>query len=166
MRLSAWVLVLSAAVLSVPARAEIGVSGAKIQRFDSPMALTLDFPLTDSSQWVKGKWVSGPDYSTISNYVCNNVSLKKFQVSVENRKDGKARISFEGTLAATAGGDRDVAMTIELLKGDEVIGSDTDHSSVEEKKTKDWDARIEVSPSLLTSTPSPKVRITVAVTEN
>src|SRR5262245_14946083 len=154
-------------VAAVPTRAEIQVATSQGKTFQSPMVLTVDFPVTDSSRWGHGEWLRGEDYGSLPGYVCDHVSIKNLQVSYEPAKNGKVRVNFRGLLVAAPGHDKSVDLSLDLVNSDIVVGSVTDEGiSVEEKEEKKFKAHMDVTPLALNTTPAPTLRISMAVENN
>jgi hypothetical protein len=159
---------LVATVLSaVPACAEIEATAGSTREYESPLTLTVDFPMADSARWGKGEWVSGADFAELAEYVCDRVSVRKLEVAVDPGKRGVARVAFRGVLAARAGHDKSVTLKLELLAGDEVLGSTTvSEIGVEEKKENGWKARLEVPGARFSAASAPRLRITMSVEDD
>src|SRR5262245_25011534 len=158
---------LTIAAAAAPARGEVQVAASQNPTFQSPMVLTVDFPVTDASRWGQGEWLRGSDYGSLTGYVCDHVSIKNLQVSYEPTKNGKVRVNFKGILAAASGHDKSVNLSLDLVNSDIVVGSATEEGiSVEEKEEKKFKAHIDVSPLALSSAPGPKLRISMAVEDN
>jgi len=156
---------LLAAIL--PARGEIQVAASRNQRFESPMVLTLDVPVSDASRWGQGEWLRGADYASLAGYVCDQVSIKNLQVSYEPAKDGKVRVNFRGMLVAASGHDKSVDLNLDLLNSDVVVGSATQEGiSVEEDEEKKFKAHMDVTPLALNTAPGPKLRLSVTVEDD
>jgi hypothetical protein len=154
-------------VAASPAKCAIEVATSQTKSFQSPMVLTVDFPVTESSRWGQGEWLRGSDYASLPGYVCDNVSIKNMQVSFEPSKNGKVRVIVKGILAASEGHDKSVDLNLDLITSDIVVGSATEEGiKVEEEKEEKWKAHMEVSPLALSATPGPKLRISMAVEDN
>ena len=124
-------------VAATPAKSEVQAAASQNKTFQSPMVLTVDFPVTDSSRWGQGEWLRGADYGSLPGYVCDHVSIKNLQVSYEPAKNGKVRVNFRGLLVAAPGHDKSVDLSLDLVNSDIVVGSATEEGiSVEEKEEK------------------------------
>ena len=168
MKMRTRTLMLSGLLLAaiVPARGEIQVAASKNQRFQSPMVLTLDFPVTDSSRWGQGEWLRGADYAALPGYVCDDVSIKNMEVSFEPSKNGTVRVNLKGIIAAAEGHDKAVVLNLDLLNSDIIVGSAQDDIEVEEEDEKKWKASMEVSPLALNTAPGPQLRISMTVEDD
>jgi hypothetical protein len=84
------VLLVGLAVLVLPlAHAAVGVSATTNKEYDSPLVLTVAFPATDTAKWGKGAWETSEDLKSLSEYICDRVYLKEFQLSVVPTKKGQ-----------------------------------------------------------------------------
>jgi len=151
---------------STPALAEIEVASSKTKQFDSPMVLTVDFPVTESSRWGQGEWLRGSDYASLPAYVCDHVSIKNLQVAFEPSKNGKVRVIVRGTLAASEGHDKAVDLNLELVNSDIVVGTATEEIKIEEEQEEKWKTHMDVTPLALNTTPGPKLRISMSVEDD
>jgi len=161
-----WLLGLLVAAI-VPASGEIQVATSKNHSFQSPMVLTLDFPVSDVSRWGQGEWLRGADYASLAGYSCDNVSIKNMEVSFEPSKNGKVRVNVKGILAASSGHDKSVDLSLDLINSDIEGGSATEEGlEVEEEEERKWKTHMEVSPLALNTAPGPKLRLSVTVEDD
>jgi len=161
-------LLLSLAMIAaMPAKGEIQVATSENRTFDSPMVLTVDVPVTESSRWGQGEWLRGSDYASLSGYTCDHVSIKDMEVSFEPAKNGKVRVNVKGILAAARGHDKSVDVSLDLVNSDVVVGSVVQEGiKVEEKEERKWKAHMDVTPLALNTAPGPKLRIRLSVEDD
>jgi len=152
---------------TLPVRGEIEVATSQNHSFQSPMVLTVDFPVTDASRWGQGEWLRGSDYAQLAGYVCDHASIKDMEVSFEPSKNGKVRVTVKGVLAVSRGHDKSIDLGLDVVNSDIVVGSIVEEGlKVEEKEERKWKAHMDISPLALSSAPGPRLRISMTVEDD
>ncbi|HKY31103.1 MAG TPA: hypothetical protein VJV23_01115 [Candidatus Polarisedimenticolia bacterium] len=153
----------AAGLLSAGLLAQTAVQGTRTAAYHSPMVVETSFSLTTPSQWDADRWQAGADHGELSVYRCDDIVITEFGMKVHRLKEGRVRVRLRATLDNRGGRDREVSMRAELLKNGTVVAGAEDEVEVEEGDDSGWGVGFQTTEEILTSTPPPRLRLTVNV---
>jgi hypothetical protein len=131
--------------------------------FTSPMELEFPLAVADSSLWGVGE----VRRDSISRYVCDGVSFRDFSTEALKPRKGKVAVTFRPVLYAEAGVDKRVDISIDVLRGDAVIGSDAvKNLKLGEKKTAEAALTVQLATSDFEGSGALTVRMTTVVRDD
>jgi len=92
--------------------------------------MTIPFEAAKPARW--NTWVSVTDLK--DNY-CNNVAIVELRSRAQKTREGKLLVTFKVTTYTRPGHDKRASVTIEVVSGDETLGSTViDRVDAEENK--------------------------------
>jgi hypothetical protein len=148
--------------LALPIAAQTARQGeADPTEFHSPMILDTVFLANEPYLW-NDKLVTGQEWTDLSKFYCDNVSIGGLAVRGKPRRDGMIQFGIEVTLRNRRGHDKEVAVRFEILSGGQVAASARlNPVEVAEGRSKTRSIPLVVPKAIVETDPKAPFRITV-----
>jgi hypothetical protein len=133
----------------------------------SPAIFSGPFPLADRSLWGKGGWFGYGEYTDAEVFKawyvvhCDGVAISEFRM--RGKPDGaNLRVQLKGKYYNDLSGhDKQVELTVRVLKGTQVLASSSDRTKVEEGDHAAFTLDLDIPQHALDAPPAPTIQATM-----